>query len=119
MIVAETANLDNAKPDGTINCPDGELTTLAEYEPQTDNVELLVHAFGAADAKDCVFGINYNFTDVAFSAESPLGGINDLFSFHDALGHPVTTGSGTASLVVENRSGSDLDLAGRLIVEVR
>jgi hypothetical protein len=117
--VVETSEFQDANPDGTITCPPGEETILAEYEPATDQSRVLLHAMGASDNTDVRYRLRYGSTEISFTAESPLGGINSPFSFTDSLGKPLTAGNGTVALTTLNDGGAAVDLAARLHLEVR
>lgn len=113
--VIESEELPHANDDGSITVPDGDEVTLVEYEPVGDTVVYL-HALGAADAQGVEYRL-YDGQDIAHGTESPVGTINNPFSFTQKLGGPLSTDDLIQYNAV-NTSGSDVDLAGRMHVHV-
>ncbi len=117
--VIESAQLEDANDDGTITCPGGEETALIEFEPAGTGSRALLHAIGATDASGLEYRLRFGGNDISFTAQSPLGGVNDPFSFTDELGKPLTAGSATLFFTAINNTENDIDLVARAHVEVR
>lgn len=117
--LVESSGMEYANDDGTITVDPGEELALAEYEPASDTKRALLHAYGATDAQDVVYRLRYGGTDISFTSESPLGGINDPFSFTEQLGAPLSAGSKTLTITALNDKTDAIDLVARMHIETR
>ncbi|APW99408.1 hypothetical protein CHINAEXTREME_17245 [Halobiforma lacisalsi AJ5] len=80
-IVIETAALEEANPDGTVTIEPGETVTLAEYESRAAGSFSLLAA-GASEHMDVAYRLVADDDRVVGGTTySPLGSINDPFSF--------------------------------------
>lgn len=116
-IVRETDDLDAAKDNGTVKLSPGETVELVAHEPQT--AAALVTAIGANDEQDVVYWIEVDNTyTVGGQTNSPLGTINDPFSFVATLGGAIPVESYVAYKAgMPSTASGPVDMAGRLHVE--
>jgi hypothetical protein len=113
LVVVETSNLDDANADGAITVNDGETATVVEYENFGNQMAYLV-ALGAHDVLDTTYKLVVE-GDERFTTESPLGGVNSLFSFTETLGQPLPVGSRVRYDVTYTGGGST-DYVGRMLI---
>lgn len=118
MVVVESSDFPEANDDGTITVPANEERGLIEYEPATGESRSQVHAIGATDAQGVQYRMRYGGEEISFTTESPLGQINEPFSFTEAFGKPLTAGAGTVQYTAVNSNDQPIDLVGRMFVEV-
>jgi hypothetical protein len=112
-IITETDDLDAANADGTITLQPGEEKTIVEFDP---GYAFALLAAGASDTNDAVY---YLYADgsrpIGGVTNSPLGPINNPFSFQDALGRGVYLDRRVEYRVrLSQNATSAQDLAGRL-----
>lgn len=118
LVVRETSDLEMANDDGSISLTPGDETAIVAHEPASDQ-GCFVLAVGASDEQNVSYGLrvddNYWFGG---RTESPLGSINDPFSFVDALGAMIPAVSNVEYVAVYDPTASgDIELAARLFVE--
>jgi len=116
FLVTESSDMPWSKNDGTVEVAPNEETVLVEYEPVKGETFHLL-GLGAKDALDVEYRLRYGGTDIAFTTESALGGINDPFLFADHAGAPLESDQTIQYTAVSSRD-TPIDLAGRLLVEV-
>lgn len=115
-MVIESSDFQWANADGSITVPAGQEETLVEYEPLNEDNRIFLHALGASNASDVEFRLRYG-ENISFTTESSIGSINDPFSFTDKLGAPLTS-QATVKYTAINSSDADVNLAGRMHLEV-
>lgn len=117
LVVSETDDLDAANDDGSVTLEPGDSVTVVEIA--TDQPTALL-AVGASDAEDVEYQLVVDDQyPIGRATNSPLGTVNDPFSFVDVLGGAVPAQrsvSYQASLAPE--AGSSVDLVGRMYGEV-
>lgn len=118
FLVIESTQMEtqHANADGSVTVPANDSAILVEYEPVESEIQILLHALGAANANGVRFRLNYG-QDISYTSESPLGSISDMYSFTKELGDPITSEDIVAYEAI-NTTGSDIDLAARMALEV-
>jgi hypothetical protein len=116
MIVVETENLDSSEPDGTMEIKPGETETFLQFRGQPHGML----AVGATDKTDTDYLLRSDSSvPIGGTTESPLGAINDPFSFVDTLGGaPHAEDSTTYRAHLDPSASSPVYVAGRLFLEV-
>lgn len=118
FIISETSDLPEANNDGTVTLSPGEEQVLVEREARGD-VGLAILAVGANDVQDVQYGLRIDRAKVVGGlTESPLGVLNDPFSFVDRL-NAVVPANDVVEYVADydaNATG-DVDMAARLYTD--
>lgn len=117
LTIIESSEFSHANADGTITVPANDEEVLVEIEPSTFGNAAVLHALGAADAKNVRYQLKYNSTNIAYETEAPLGTLTNAFSFTDNLGRPIKV-EGTMKYVAVNSGDSAVNLAARFHTEV-
>jgi hypothetical protein len=119
FIITETSDLPESNSDGTVTLSPGEgPVTIAEREARGD-AGLAVLAVGANDEQDVQYGLRIDRSKIVGGAtESPLGVLNDPFSFVDRL-NAVVPANQTVEYVAwyDDTASGDVDLAARLFTD--
>lgn len=114
-ITVETSDLDDANADGTITLHPGETKALVKHTRQPK----AVYAVGASDASDVEYGLLADKQPVGGTTNSPLGLINDPFSFVDQLGGAVPCNNRAEYKAhLDSSATGPVDLAARMHLEV-
>lgn len=113
VLVHETSIQSNANPDGTVTIEPGEEKAVVRWA-RTGTVHLF--ALGSNDAPGLRFKLVVD-EEIIANTKSPLGTINDPFSFADKYDGPIEADS-SVSYRVENVGDSTRKMAGRLHMEV-
>ena len=114
--ITETADLDAAGTDNQITIAPGEEKTVAEYEAQDPRRQMFLLALGATDRGSTDYQL-YVDDDRKLSTRSPLGEVNQPFSFLRELGFVYP-----AEQIIEYRlrrdssAGSSADYVARMYV---
>ena len=108
IVIEETSNLDDANSAGIVEIDPGETKTILDYRPKRD-VKLL--ATGATDQPDCTFELRHG-SEIVYDSESPLGTVNEPFSFIDHYGEALDC-QDDLQLKVTNTGDSTRKFAGR------
>lgn len=116
-IVVESDNLDHANDDGTVSLSPGDQVVIAEWQPEFPFALL---AAGATDAADVEYTLIAD-TDQTLGGvtSSPLGTLNDPFSFVDAIGGAPSCEKSIKYVArLDSDASSSVDIAARLHAEV-
>lgn len=116
VVVQETADMDDANPDGTITLQPGESKAMVSHRASAPFALL---AAGAVDKADVEYQLKIDGgAPVAGTTQSPLGLINDPFSFVQKLGGAVGVEKSVVYLArLDESASSSVDLAARLYTE--
>lgn len=115
-IVLETDDLDSVSSGGTVTLSPGETKTLVEY---TGPSPVSLMAVGATDAADTEYQLYIdNQRVVGGTTNSPLGTLNDPFSFIQMFDGAIPAGTVEYRAHRRSSASGDADLAGRLHLEV-
>ena len=117
LVWKETADLDGANADGSITLEPGQEITLAEHS--TGGIRpLALLAVGAIDEDDAQYAVKLDGDTVGSWTNSPLGLINDPFSFIREYRATIIAARriGYAARLPSDAAGP-IDLAARIHVE--
>jgi plastocyanin len=116
LLVVETADLEDANDDGTITVEPGSTETFVQFRGQPHNVL----AGGAVDRADVRYNLEADgSTTVGGTTNSPLGSINEPFSFVATLGGaPGVERRSAYKAFLSEGADAPVRLAGRLFVEL-
>jgi len=116
-VVAESADMKWANADGTVTVEPGDEVPLVRYDVEADAGMLL--AVGATDEQDVRYRVEVDDNrTVGGKTESPLGVLNDPFSFVDKLGGAIPASRTLIYYAELDASASaSVDLAARIHVE--
>jgi len=118
LIVAETDDLDrdDINDDGTITVEPGEEMPLARIRP---DVPFAILAVGAVDEVDVTYQLKIDNDPAISPTNSPLGLINDPFSFVVAYGAAIPAEkSAVYTARLDPQASGSVDLAARIHGEV-
>lgn len=112
--VVETADLpsDETTDGGAMAVDPGERKAVIRYRTPQSRVKL--HALGMNDELDAEYQLHID-GEISASTESPLGTINDPFSFGDVYGRAVSAKSDIEYMVI-NHGDATLEFAGRMFL---
>lgn len=114
FVTLETDDLDNADPNGTITLSPGDTKAVVEYSGAC-----AVYAVGCSDKQDVEYQLEVDGRVVGGRMNSPLGLLNEPFSFVEKLGGAVPVEKRVRYVVnYDSAASGDISLAGRLMVEV-
>lgn len=114
FVTLETDDLENSDPDGTLTLSPGDTKAVVEYSGQC-----AVYAVGCSDKQDVEYQLEVDGRVVGGRMNSPLGLLNDPFSFVEKLGGAVPVEKRVRYVVnYDSEASGDIALAGRLMVEV-
>lgn len=114
FVTVETDDLDSTNSDGTVTLSPGDTKTLVEFKDQC-----AVYAVGASDKQDVEYQLEVDRTVVGGRTNSPLGLVNDPFSFVDKLGGAIPVEKRVRYVAsYDSAASGDINLAGRMMVEV-
>lgn len=119
LIINDTTSLEDANADGSITIEPGKTEKVVSYEPPQRG-EFALLAVGLTDRRDVTYRLKYDGnTTIGGWTQSPLGTVNDLFSFYRVYGAmlPVKNQVTYEAKLSENASGS-VDLAGEIHVQI-
>lgn len=115
-IVLETANMDEANPDGTITLEPGDEEAILRFNR---DVPIALQAIGAVDVGGVTYEIRINNErTVGGQTSGPLGTVNDPFSFVEKLGAAVPAESMEYVATYPPSQSGSVDLAARAHFEV-
>lgn len=117
--VVETAGLDDANLDGSITLQPGEQREIVGIEHE-GAAPIILYAVGATDRVDVSYRLTYgNDNNLGGWTQSPLGSINNPFSFVQSLGRTIPVDQRVSYVArLSDQAESSVDLAGRVHVEV-
>lgn len=115
--VVESADMDWSNDDGTVTVPPGEEVPLVSYEFQAEQGMLL--AVGATDAQNVTYRVEVDRNrTVGGRTQSPLGVLNNEFSFVETLGGAIPAASTFAYYArLDESASAAVDLTARLHLE--
>lgn len=114
--IIETSYLEDATPDGSVTLEPGEEAPIVKYDPR-DGGALM--ALGATDEPDVRYALRFDHQHIIGGwTNSPLGLINDPFSFVNEFG-VVLPAEQTVEYVAryDSTASGEVDLVGRLHVQ--
>lgn len=115
-VALETTNLDEANTNGTVTLQPGDSQALIRWDRE---LEVAIMAIGAVDKDDVQYEIRANHDQtVGGVTQSPLGTINDPFSFVQELGAAVPVQTFEYVATLSQNASSPVDLAARAHMEV-
>jgi len=114
-ITVESDNLDHATDAGTVVLEPGDSVPIVEYR----DTAAAVYAVGATDKQDVEYTLEVDNATVGGRTNSPLGLLNEPFSFVNTLGGavPVESSIEYVAHYDENADGT-IEIVGRLHLEV-
>lgn len=117
-VLQETDNLDHANPDGTATVSPGEQVRLIDYSARSDGGVALL-ALGATDQSDVEYALRLDNDRILGGwTNSPLGSVNDPFSFVDAYQAFAPAQSRIEYLArLDAGASSSVDLVARAHIE--
>lgn len=117
-VVRESDDLDGLDPGDPVTLSPGETKTLVDFQSQNEEGFLLL-AIGATDHNNVQYRLRLDDDFVmGGTTNSPLGVINNAFSFEDALGAAVPVDKYAEYEAHYSANGSgDINLAGRMHVQ--
>lgn len=118
FIISETSDLPNANSDGTVTLEPGDEQALVEYRSRGDTGVACL-AVGANDVQDVQYGLRIDRSKVVGGrTESPLGVLNDPFSFVDSLNAVVPANDVIEYVAYYDASATGtVDMAARLYTD--
>jgi len=108
ITIAETSDMDAATDSGVIEVPPNSEETILMYRTRG---QFALFAIGATDNQGCEFKLKHG-EDTVYQIESPLGQINDPFSFKDKYGDSLLCDK-DLEYVVQNNSDSTKEFVCR------
>lgn len=112
-LVVETSRMDDANDDGVITVPPGESREVVHWDQEGP---LLLFALGANDRGGAEYRILLDGQQ-RVATVSPLGTVNQPFSFANVLGTPIQADS-SITLEVYNGGDAEAPFAGRMHIGV-
>lgn len=116
LLIVETDDMEGANDDGTITIDPGDHATIVGYRP---GWPFGILAVGASDEDDVEYQLRVDSdTPVGGTTNSPLGTVNEPFSFVDELGG-APHGEKRVDYVayVDSDADAPVDLVGRVYLE--
>jgi len=115
-IVLETSNLDEANDDGTVTLSPGDTQALIRYDLGTP---VALQAIGANDRDNVTYEIRINNEKtVGGQTNSPVGTLNNPFSFVGNLGAAIPAEKLEYIASYDPAASGNIDLAARAHMEV-
>ena len=116
LLVIETDDLDASNDEGAVTVDPGEQATIVGYRP---GWPFAVLAVGANDEADVQYQLRVDGqTPVGGTTNSPMGTVNNPFSFVDELGGaPHAEKRVDLIAYVDQSASAPVDLVGRLYLE--
>jgi len=117
-VVQETADMEFSDADGTVTLQPGDSLPLVRYDSNADGSVMLL-AVGAVDSQDVRYRVEVDDQrTVGGETNSPLGVLNDPFSFVENLGGAVQANRSVAYWAeLDSSADAPVTLAARLHVE--
>lgn len=117
FVVTESSDLDDANTDGTVTVSPGETEILADYRLRNESLDRAhLLALGATDVANCSYTLEVDDSP-RFSTRSPLGLVNDPYSFTNELGYAYPFEKYvTLKVTRDDDVAEDATMAGRMFV---